>query len=120
MMLHHNSNVMKRDKMDKLELVIKGVSVEYLYTLLKGMNVLNIKNIQYSHFYVEDKDIEYSDEIDFKTYYTKKNTGMIVTKSANIGVKVNNVATVISGCNHKVEVTVNFFASFKREIYQHI
>lgn len=96
--------------MEQLELVFKGVLLTDLEKLLSELAILESNNLQDSHFYINDQDMQYFERLNFFEYYSTPATCMIKSRYAKVGLSVQEAVTIISGCSPSVEVVLNFNA----------
>lgn len=94
--------------MEYLELILKNVEIKHIYSLLLLTKIIDKDNIKDSHFYIDNQDYKYYEDLNFYDYYLESATGMIKSGYADIGVRVYDVVTIISGSESIVEVVMNF------------
>lgn len=94
--------------MEYLELIFKEVQLDNVESLLTNLGITKTGNLQDSHFFLDNQDATYSKNIDFSKYYSVPATGMLRSNYAEIGAKIYDVVTIISGCFPTVEIVLNF------------
>lgn len=99
--------------MEYLEILLTDVKKQYIDSIVKQELKITTDLVASSHFYdkVENKDMEYYDDIYLERYFSTPNTANVFVKELVLGESIKNVMIVISYDANLGDITLNFSES---------